>query len=406
MRRSSLIKKSKKYSIDGYQTRGLEKLKSINGIAYNITQSIVGKIISAANKKNGIDHFTDPIIRTIIISEDGLKSDCRVTNEIFKSSMKDEKHLFIPNGISEFECGDIVLIEPTGHITFLYKYKSKHNSILFTEKCNHNCIMCSQPPQQDERFPDRLRTNYKIVKHIPRNCVSLGITGGEPTLHWNHFVNFVKELQISLPDTLLHILTNGRAFFNEDRAKEMSYQKTTNFVLAIPLYSDDYLIHDNVVQSKGAFHQTIRGLYNLAKYNLRIEIRIVIMKTNFSRINKLARFIYKNLPFVEHVAFMGLEPIGNAIKNMDEIYINPSEYISELESAVRYLNSLSMNTSIYNLPLCLIPESIKLNYRKAISDWKNIFVDECKLCKIQNDCGGFFLSANEYKHEYLQPVYN
>jgi hypothetical protein len=40
-------------------------------------------------------------------------------------------------------------------------------------------------------------------------------------------------------------------------------------------------------------------------------------------LTRLAKYIYKNLPFVEHVTFMGLEFIGYTPHNIDKLWIDP-----------------------------------------------------------------------------------
>jgi len=51
--------------------------------------------------------------------------------------------------------------------------------------------------------------------------------------------------------------------------------KHPDFVLGIPLCSDDSKIHDYVVQAKGAFDQTMMGYHQLASHGLRIEVPVV-----------------------------------------------------------------------------------------------------------------------------------
>jgi hypothetical protein len=47
-------------------------------------------------------------------------------------------------------------------------------------------------------------------------------------------------------------------------------------MLGIPLYADVDTIHDYVVQVRGAFDETVLGLYNLAQNQVPIEIRVVL----------------------------------------------------------------------------------------------------------------------------------
>ncbi len=103
------------------------------------------------------------------------------------------------------------------------------------------------------------------------------------------------------------------------------------------MYSDIPEEHDFIVGCKGAFKQTIQGLYNLAKYRQKIEIRIVILRQNYKNLKNIAEYIYRNLPFVTHIAFMALEYHGNAEKIIKQISIDPIEYKEELYLAVKVL---------------------------------------------------------------------
>ncbi|MDR1346838.1 MAG: His-Xaa-Ser system radical SAM maturase HxsC, partial [Prevotellaceae bacterium] len=57
------------------------------------------------------------------------------------------------------------------------------------------------------------------------------------------------------------------------------------------------------------------------------------------------------------------------------------------------LNSWNIDTSIFNLPLCLLPDELHIFARKSISDWKNSYVDICQECCKQEDCCGLFSTS-------------
>ena len=204
--------------------------------------------------------------------------------------------------------------------------------------------------------------------------------------------------------TYLHMLTNGRVFAWPGYTAQLAAIKHPNLVLGIPLYSDDSTTHDYVVQAKGAFDQTVLGLHQAARYGLRIEVRVVLHAITIPRLPQLAEYIYRNLTFVEHVALMGLENIGYAPRNMSELWIDPHDYQDQLESAVETLSTRMMNVSIYNHQLCVLRESLWKFARKSISDWKNIYLDECQTCGVREQCGGFFQWATKLHSEYIHPV--
>jgi MoaA/NifB/PqqE/SkfB family radical SAM enzyme len=57
-------------------------------------------------------------------------------------------------------------------------------------------------------------------------------------------------------------------------------------MVGIPIYSDVSTIHDYVVQSDGAFDETIQGILNLKRYGQKVEIRIVVHRQIYARLLK------------------------------------------------------------------------------------------------------------------------
>ena len=169
-------------------------------------------------------------------------------------------------------------------------------------------------------------------------------------------------------------------------------------MLGIPIYSSIDYEHDYVVQAKNAFDETMIGLHNLGRYGVKVEIRVVIHKLTFSRLPETAEFIYRNLPFASHVALMGMELMGFAVPNLEDLWIDPYDYQEELSTATNYLASRGMNVSIYNHQLCVVPEEIWPFCRKSISDWKNQYLDQCRECCVRDQCGGFFTSSLKRRH--------
>jgi His-Xaa-Ser system radical SAM maturase HxsC len=160
--------------------------------------------------------------------------------------------------------------------------------------------------------------------------------------------------------------------------------------LGIPLYSDDAALHDYIVQARDAFDQTILGLHQLARHGVEIEIRIVLHALSAKRLRHLSEYICRNLTFVDHIAFMGMEHIGYAPRNMDELWIDPLDYQEELEKSVAILARFGIDVRIYNLQLCILKQSLWKYSNQAISDWKNAYTDVCQDCAVRERCGGFF----------------
>ena len=193
------------------------------------------------------------------------------------------------------------------------------------------------------------------------------------------------------------MLSNGRMYAYEDFVAKLAAVHHPDFLTSIPLYADNAADHDYVVQAKGAFDQTVQGFYNAAKHGLAVEVRVVLHKQTIPGLLPLMEFIYRTLPFVRHVALMGLENMGYVKKNWDLLWIDPVDYASDLEAAITYLFHRRVAASIYNLPLCVLPKALWSFARQSISDFKNIYLAECEGCSVRPHCAGLFQSS-ETRH--------
>ena len=138
----------------------------------------------------------------------------------------------------------------------------------------------------------------------------------------------------------------------------------------------------SLVQADGAYDETIRGILNLKRCSVRVEIRVVIHRHTYARLPALARFIARNLQFVDHVALMGLELMGFAKSNLEDLWIDPVEYQRELREATVALSMAHIRTSIYNHQLCVLDPDIRRFAVRSISDWKNEYMPECNGCEL------------------------
>jgi His-Xaa-Ser system radical SAM maturase HxsC len=277
-------------------------------------------------------------------------------------------------------------------VSVLYRRGSAANVLFATERCNSLCLMCSQPPR-DEDDDWRVDELLQLVALVDKNDPQLGITGGEPTLLGQGLVRILDACATELPNTELHVLTNGRRFSDAALARDLAGAGGDRTIWAVPLAGDGPTRHDEIMGAAGGFNETMLGLAELAANGARVEIRVVLHALSIPRLPELAEFIYRRLPFVEHVALMGLEPMGFAKGNRDRLWIDPADYIAPLYRATRHLADRGMQVSLYNLPLCVLPKSLRPFARRSISDWKNRFPAECAPCAVKDGCAGFFASA-------------
>lgn len=327
---------------------------------------------------------------------------------VFKSSVGEPGIAFPSLSLTpEFDYlddGDVVHFDPArSALRVLHRRSVAYNSFLVTERCNNYCLMCSQPPRkvQDGWIAEEI---LEALPLIDRSAGEICFTGGEPTLLGDRFLDLVRAAKSYLPNTALHILSNGRSFANERLARNLGSIAHPDLMLGIPLYSDLAHIHDHVVQADGAYDETIRGVLNLKRHGVRVEVRVVLQQQTIPRLPQLAEFLARNLLFVDHVALMGLEMTGFARANLDQLWIDPANYQKELVKAVGILDRANIKTSIYNSQLCVLDRSLWAFTKRSISDWKQEYMPECDGCTVRASCAGFFSSAHIHYSDHIQPV--
>jgi His-Xaa-Ser system radical SAM maturase HxsC len=359
-------------------------LKKIKGQSFNINEYIIGRVT-----------FKNDFLKTdkILVTDKmpkflyGIKA--LIMPKLPEKATKIP--VFISNAKELFE-DDIVNITKDGNCNVIWDIKANHNAIFVTDACNSKCIMCPQP--MPERPKSYFKDNHKLIDLLNKKYVhSLGITGGEPTLNITELCKLLNKIRTKFKNIPIHILTNGRQFAKESNLYEILRIKNLDITYGIPLYSDIEDEHDHIVGCNGAFNETIKGLYNLAKAKQKIEIRIVIMKQNYKKLLNITEFIYRNLPFVTHVAIMTMEYTGLAEKNFNEIFIDPTAYKEELFKAIRQFKRYNIEASVYNTPLCLLDRRIWEFSTDSISDWKKTFTNECECCKKKSHCSGVFSTS-------------
>jgi hypothetical protein len=115
-------------------------------------------------------------------------------------------------------------------------------------------------------------------------------------------------------------------------------------------------------------------------------------------------WLVRNLPFLDHVALMGMEDTGFALANHHTLWMDPFDYGEALSRAVSVLSSARMKVSVYNLPLCVLPEVVRPFAVRSISDWKNAHPKLCEPCDERRRCAGFFTTGRPKLSRAIAPI--
>lgn len=309
-----------------------------------------------------------------------------------------------PASLDHLAAGDMIAVSrKNGRVRVLFRRASPNNSLLVTERCDNFCVMCSQPPRnvRDDALVNEI---LALIPRLPRDLHELGFTGGEPTLVGERFLTVLQACREYLPTTAIHVLSNGRRFSDSAFAESWAKIEHPDLMAGIPVYSDQSHIHDFVVQADGAFDQTIRGILNLKALRQKVEIRIVLHRHTIGRLDRFAEFVVRNLGFVDHVALMGLELMGFAIANQNDLWIKVRDHASVIADAAETLGAAGLHTSIYNIPLCLLEPRARRFAIRSISDWKREYWLICDGCALQHQCGGAFFSSRHRLESEISPI--
>ncbi|MBW8639996.1 His-Xaa-Ser system radical SAM maturase HxsC [Hoeflea sp. WL0058] len=293
--------------------------------------------------------------------------------------------------------GDVLLIFPGQSAAHrIIRSRSLHNTFLVTEQCDQLCVMCSQPPKKQHTDLFNLFLDAALL--APNNSV-LGVSGGEPLLHKEKLFVFLENILSYRKDLSFHVLSNGQNFSAED-CTFLNSPAAERILWGIPIYAPEAETHDRIVGKEGAFNQLIESFTILSHTLARIELRTVLLQSNYSTLHYLADFITDYLPYSEYWAIMQLENIGYGKLNWSSEFFDSSIEFQNIARALNIASGRGLSVSLFNFPLCTIPEAYRRYSVNSISDWKQKYFSECNNCSERLHCGGFFRwydLANGYK---------
>lgn len=373
-------------------------------VIQNIDKYIIGKVI----KNKNIEHKEEYI--QILDNSNMNLYEKGYLGYIFESKPKsiNLENINYCYEIKNFETlldYDVIEIVNNKDIKVLYRDDSEDNAILVTNQCNSNCIMCpdSDFVRNTKENPD-IRKIMRQISCIPDDTKHITITGGEPGLLKENLIKVLRKCKECLPETEFLLLTNGKIFSNTAFTNQVKENIPNNIRIAIPIYADNAEIHDNITRAKNSFDQAVVGIKKLLARDIPVEIRIVVLKKNYEILERIAKFIIKEMPKVTLVNIMALEMTGNAHKNKEEVWINFDKTKNQIYNASTILIKAGINTNLYNFPLCNLDERIYSIARKSITDYKVRYKPECIECKAREKCGGFFNSTINIKDIKIKPI--
>ena len=297
--------------------------------------------------------------------------------------------------------GDVLASDGRGNLRVLLSKIANQNTLLLTDECENRCTFCSQPPKPSGHyFQDAL-----LALQSYEGEGVIGLTGGEPTLFWDDFINFVKSIT-ELKRFNFHLLSHGRNFADAEKVNvlnESDFTKKTLF--GVPFHGPNDLFHDQVTGSIGSFDQTMRGVQNLAFTGAALELRIILTQQIAPVLVDTVEMLWSHFRWVRPtIAIMQLEPVGWANKHYESLYVDPLKIQPAWDQLCDLIGRTSCRVALYNFPRCQLPQSLRKQAHQSISDWKNYYADECFRCIEKPNCCGFFSSSTGRAAPLVSPI--
>lgn len=374
-------------------------MKTIKADSSRVKRDIVGRL---SGNRVGLGQRRDVILVTDEVKASDVGYAGIVTTSRSLSPLGCSSFYLTDMADMSYSDGDIVSLTSSGEMHFLWEADQENNALFLTEACSCHCLMCPQPPKPHD--PIHMSTARKILDLVPSGYDGeICITGGEPTLCGDGFLEILGGCRELHPNARIIVLTNGKSFSSFKFSKSVA-ELDTKAIFAVSLHADIDILHDKIVGSEGSFRKTQMGLYNLARLKQLVEIRVVVSKLNYQRLEDIAEHVYRNYPFAFHVTFMALEVTGLALDNFDDVWIDPFEYKVELEEALHELHRRGVRVSAYNHPLCLTHKGAWQFARQSISAWKNDYLSECEPCAVRDKCCGVFTTSGDMLSRNIKSI--
>lgn len=263
-------------------------------------------------------------------------------------------------------------------------------TISIWNKCNNNCLMCSNPSDLRSKKSNKNYSFEKIVQRV--KCLELkddkiNLTGGEPTIH-PKFFEILNQIRKKFPHTRIEIDTNGRRFFYKEFTQKLLNLQNLNLVISLHGY--DAKTHDLITRTPGSFEQTIKGLFNLLKYrnsSHQVELRIIITKITCQNTTKILKFFKDNFSQVDRVVIIFMEMEGQAGENFKIVGLTHSQFQTFIPKIAKWIPEFK-GFRFYHFPLCTIEYSLWKYVWRTLPNYEVTFLPQCETCLYKKYCLG------------------
>ncbi len=272
--------------------------------------------------------------------------------------------------------------------------KDPHNCFVnLNYKCNNNCISCIR----EERNKLTQDPDFELIKReidsISSYSTHIAFNGGEPTLRKDllRIINYTSRKKLSIE---ISLLSNCRLFSNESYVLKLKKSiNGSNFKIVTTIYGPNSKIHNAVTRTPDSFEQQMKGIKNLIKHGIKIELRIVINRINYLYLLEISEYItsnFENNDFI-YAVFINQKIYGIAKDNYSLISYKLPEIIDKLQEAINELVKNNFQVKLFHFPHCILPEELwHLSMGKSAEESEIVFPPFCNRCLNKSRCSGIW----------------
>lgn len=289
-------------------------------------------------------------------------------------------------------------------------------SLAITNKCNNNCLMCTNPDdflkmRKGFLLPDLIKKimhfNNDGGGFLENFRDTFYISGGEPSLS-PHLFTLLGEINDIFPRSKISCLTNARRFAYKKFAQNV-LKNNPGLELAVAIHGPDANIHDRITRTPGSFLETIDGLKNISllkKPQQILEIRIIIHSLNYRYIEETTSLIKEKFPLIDRLVYLFFEIEGQAVKNLKLLKLTYSQLKPYLENIHPALLDFS-EVRFYHFPLCTVPARLFPLIWRTLPEYEVSFPASCKSCRLETFCQGVHKGYLKYfGSSEFHPIYS
>ena len=295
----------------------------------------------------------------------------------------------------------------------------KRTDVKLGYSCNNNCLFCRVSDSRTKSSDRPTKEIFGILNSCrEKNVEKILFTGGEPTIRRDiiDIIKYAKKLGFGI----ICLETNGRLLKYEGYARNLVESGVDMF--SVSLHAHNEKLGDYLSQSTGSFEQTKAGIKNLKKLGTVVHTNTVIVKPNYRHLPQIARLLVRLE--VDHVNFPFLNPLGNALKNKNEIVPKISDVEKYLHKSIDICDENSMPVTAEAVPYCLMKDyekkvaedymppdfdiiapDFKVNFKERKKRGGKVRFEKCKECKYFGKCEGIWsMYAKLMGEEEFKPV--